>query len=1337
MPVETSLGVVSGGTIGATSPTATDQKTSAPKPQILPSSPTSNLTRVNVPGIGPVAFSQKADIPKVVSNITSSPNFLTPSQTMSVQNLLESYKTAPQTFSPGAKQMAEQYKTQGFVATSEVPYAQYISSLGGRITPPQPQPLATGPLMATGLTASALAPTVTKAPMPSPVSPDLLGITTGGLVKPPTGFLAGGGYVNPFTQQTVAKKTQTEVLPAGGITLTGTTTAKPTFSITGTTTATGVIDKFSSDVGKRLEAGFGQIAGTPTTTTPSAPIITPGEVKAGGKEFLGNVQEKVGLGIISATGTLGPATGTLIPGKPAATGPIRIPAPGETGFLEAPGGKTFQKIDVGGTTKYVPVPSTEEFLSASLKTQPFATFKSDVLKTAGESYDTQAQQIIAAGGTPSITKSEYLSNVEKTVTPQLQQSLILQQYPEQIQKYTVSNISKLPQLSAADITAQRDLEAQTSFFRTELAKGKVPLGLEALTATNLGVLAPAVAGGAAKALGFTSAGEESLAASREAEANLLARASIAGRTPGGTLGFEVGQIGETATGVAAESIALGVGAGAITRAVLPAITSTTTGAGLAGKALLVSAQHPTLIKYGLGIGLPAGIEAAQIGGRALSGAPLSVQAKQTATELTELGGFGYGFAKTLQYGTGLKYETQEIPLGKTITEKLPGGGVSKIEPGALQVSKTFGFEYQGEGALGGPPNIFASKELYPAPTSFHLGGPSFTEAPPLSTFKGPSLVSSATSAEVMQKLFSAPGGGPGSEALVERMGAVEKFFPTLYQAKAPVSPKEFKLESSSLSETQNKALTDVVANYKEKYVEVYGSQAQKMQLTPETQRDVADVDILSKLSQKDTESLARQISGDLQSKGIRAQVDPNTPTLIVNAKTGQHLVDLHSIEEPEPAQSFAYGFSLQPDTFKISGVPTSRLYKEGFRKLASVGTIQPTEDIMSEIKSLSPTQRMGLSPTEYFQAFYGTSPSAGAVVGPEAHRAAKDISDVTRIAENLELGTPAKAPSISAAESSYLSAYGMAAVPTVPGPGLPGEMLLFKDVPSIASSIGKGFGSTAVGVPTSTAGYGPSATTTVPSIKSVSPPSPMNLPLIAASPTSIPAAPSEVSSVFPSIRSLISSSPSISAVASPSVSISPSSITSPSISASISPPPSVPVSPSVSASPSISPSISPSLSASLSPSLSPSPSISPSMLPLFSLQSPFGSPPSMREEKRGGLRLAPSRRPSKPGREKAGYGILSEGLSKELFGKATISPTAKTTGRAIYSPTSELEKAGISFPKFLESGGYVGMSMGNVKLGKGGKGLNIGKNLLGGIKGKITDIRTRYAGSPRLTSKLK
>lgn len=88
----------------------------------------------------------------------------------------------------------------------------------------------------------------------------------------------------------------------------------------------------------------------------------------------------------------------------------------------------------------------------------------------------------------------------------------------------------------------------------------------------------------------------------------------------------------------------------------------------------------------------------------------------------------------------------------------------------------------------------------------------------------------------------------------------------------------------------------------------------------------------------------------------------------------------------------------------------------------------------------------------------------------------------------------------------------------------------------------------------------------------------------------------------------------------------------------------------------------------------------------FGLPSPRGESPSGRREG-GGFRLGRGK-PSK--RKKAGEttGILSEGISKALFGKASLGPRPRG-GRAISSPTKELQVKGLTVAKFLTGGGFV------------------------------------------------
>jgi hypothetical protein len=115
------------------------------------------------------------------------------------------------------------------------------------------------------------------------------------------------------------------------------------------------------------------------------------------------------------------------------------------------------------------------------------------------------------------------------------------------------------------------------------------------------------------------------------------------------------------------------------------------------------------------------------------------------------------------------------------------------------------------------------------------------------------------------------------------------------------------------------------------------------------------------------------------------------------------------------------------------------------------------------------------------------------------------------------------------------------------------------------------------------------------------------------------------------------------------------------------------------------------------PRITQSPIARPPPIPAIGL--PFGARPSGEERPRrkAARKLRREFFPEEaPKKKKKIYGILSEGISKELFGKATVGKTKFTVGTA---PTAELEKAGItSIGKFFERGGFV-----TEKFGKGFK----------------------------------
>ncbi len=314
--------------------------------------------------------------------------------------------------------------------------------------------------------------------------------------------------------------------------------------------------------------------------------------------------------------------------------------------------------------------------------------------------------------------------------------------------------------------------------------------------------------------------------------------------------------------------------------------------------------------------------------------------------------------------------------------------------------------------------------------------------------------------------------------------------------------------------------------------QVFGSSAQTVQLKGGLGRQPADIDIqffgsTAKSKAKEFGKLLRLTEG-----GANVQISQQNQVSIKVAGKFQKILDVHGIDrEIAPsAVKNPFGFSSEPRTIRVSGIPTSRLSQEGVAKLASVGSLQPS-----------------------------------GAIGPDPVKRLKDVADFFIIQRELA-GT---------------KVFGKAAIDK--------QLILFKQAavskfgPEIFLERGPLLGFSATETPSAVALLTPSAGVAA----SLSAPSKVSF-AASPSPSFSKSIPRSISASVSA--SSVSASPSLSpSSASPSPSRSLS--LSPSVSTSASVSPSASSSPSPSVSPSGSPSVSPSLSPSLSPSPSPSVSV--------------------------------------------------------------------------------------------------------------------------------------------------
>lgn len=962
--------------------------------------------------------------------------------------------------------------------------------------------------------------------------------------------------------------------------------------------------------------------------------------------------------------------------------------------VKATGDKVFLRAETAtGDVRFVPVPFTEDqFVKESVKVQPFEQFKTTSLQDAGTYYDKSLEQINAKGEVPTQSKAEYLSSFEKTLTPDYQKQLIKDQFTQKAYEFVTTKGADLPAITRSQLGSIEKEEQMTQFFKEQIQAGNVPPLAEAATLAYVAPTSQALAAGIAKGIGATGAAQELQSAALESEARTFAKASIAGQKGiAGELGFGIESIPETFTGIAGTSILGGEIAGAGLKAALPYIGKAGTaisesalagkGAGIGEKIYEFSVLHPTATRVAVG-SIPFGLESATIYGRAVSGEPLPQIVSETAKEATGLAGFTLGFHEGFQKGFPLKYVKAEVPIGEEAAKAVKAG--EEVTPTRLGA----GLELE----TGGKSRFIFSKteEAAGGTGKFKLGGPEFTSAPE-GTLASRYLPSSAGEAEIVKAAYSAEGGSPLE---VAKMSAVQGIMKATAGGPAPIKPEEFKLESryidqlvdsGKITETQAQqmkdVITDVTQKYAKKYIELYGSQSQYLQQTKEIGRTPADVDITARLNEQNTVGLAAQIKNDVatgfKEAGVSAKiakvvVDEDNPKLIqlvVQGEQPHHLFDIHSAFEPQPdiIQKSSYGYSLEPETFKLEGVPVSKLAKEAVRKASSVGELQP----------------IGQSAV---QGAEGTAFE----VGPLAHRA-KDISDVTRLAKSIELGysqvgKTAEAGKISQAVGTYVSIFGKQAVPISEVTAEP--LVAVRSAVSGLSSAG--IGSAIASLTSAPSSAFASASESLKPIKVVSAPSRPSYPSVSASPSGLVSsrvsaaseAPQSIS--YPSSSSFRSSLKSLSPSSySPPSSYSAPSGSYPSVSSSRPPSVSPPPSPSLSSPSSKSSAVS-SAASSLS-SASSSASMSLSLASLGTGRGQVGGGGAKGEEaKKKPMKYRKIKSP--PSKEYVG--ILSEGISKELFGKATLG--RKKVPRYASSPTAELQKAGITSPAaFLERGGFV------------------------------------------------
>lgn len=500
---------------------------------------------------------------------------------------------------------------------------------------------------------------------------------------------------------------------------------------------------------------------------------------------------------------------------------------------------------------------------------------------------------------------------------------------------------------------------------------------------------------------------------------------------------------------------------------------------------------------------------------------------------------------------------------------------------------------------------------------------------------------------------------------------------------------------------------------------IYGSKATGSQMPTGEWRVSKDVDIHFENLKPGTVEGAVPI---LKAAGEKVRISPEHANALETMRSGQwtKAVEFKGGYEPgqvAPARALGFKLDIGKDTIKVGETPTASIIGESKRKLAASNIFQEgTVGVAhaGRYKDVPDFMRITKAQLEY-GAEHGLISKTKAARGMELlSRMEERLGiDLSKTKEPVQFELTRPSPSTSPSRSVGLISP-FVATPLVSSPS---TSVTSKSVSSVS--------------PILTTSVSPSLTTSKvvssKSTTSIIPYSPSNKITSYKSPTTTPSSalslPStyiskSVSSKSVSTSSLNITSPSLSLSTHPSTTftsktISPfsptvsSNVSSPSISSSISLPsisPSI-TSPSASISPK-SPSVSPSVFPSISPSVSPSKGISPSFYPSLSprTKSPYPSPSPSRSpfvgyypsKKSPPLLVRQKKVPRSrqgvslsftPPKQKYTFGILSEGISKFMFGKATAIKGFAGTAEQI--PTAELRKHGVTIGEFYRKGGFL------------------------------------------------